>query len=238
MTSQVDPRGTDRARRLGQTAALFVAPWCFVLSNAGYAWTARHGTSDMTAKGALGIAAAYPSLGKWSTFAALVGSLLLVPAVLGAMSLLRVKATRLGLVAGALVISGYICYFGLVFQDLSTTAIAQHGGATTANVALLDASQNQPLYVGTALTFVLGNIVGTFLLGVALFRARVVPRWAAVCVMAWPVAHIVGGNVGEVVGSAIEAVGLAAVGVQVLRGRRVVAEPAPSTVATVAATGS
>ncbi len=76
---------------------------------------------------------------------------------------------------------------------------------------------NQGFFIVVALTFVVGNLIGTFLLGLALFRARVVPRWAAVLVLVWPVAHILGGPWGEVLGAAVEAVGLAVVGLTVLR---------------------
>jgi hypothetical protein len=80
-----------------------------------------------------------------------------------------------------------------------------------------DLMMNQGFFVAVALTFVIGNLVGTFLLGLALMRARVVPRWAAVLVLVWPVAHILGGPPGEIVGTAAEAVGLALVGLAVLR---------------------
>jgi hypothetical protein len=39
---------------------------------------------------------------------------------------------------------------------------------------------------------VLGNIVDTFLLGLALWRSRSVARWAAAAVMIWPPMHVVG----------------------------------------------
>ena len=76
---------------------------------------------------------------------------------------------------------------------------------------------NQGFYVAVALTFVAGNLIGTFLLGLALFRARVVPGWTAALVLVWPVAHILGGPWGEVLGAAVEAVGLAVVGLCLLR---------------------
>ena len=147
----------------------------------------------------------------------MVGCLLLVPAVLGAMGLVRVRSARLGLLGGVLMITGYICYFAMLFQGYATIALAQHGGANPDNVAVQDLMVNQGFFIAVALTFVVGNLIGTFLLGLALFRARVVPRWAAVLVLVWPVAHILGGPWGEVLGAAVEAVGLAVVGLTVLR---------------------
>jgi hypothetical protein len=207
---------TMRTRRAGQAAALLLAPWGFVIANAADAWMTRHGGSDETAKGALELARAHPSLDKWGNFAAMVGCVLMIPAVLGAMSLLRERAARLGLFGGALVITGYVCYFGLCFQSYAIIAMAQHGGATSDHLAVVDATMNQAFFVVPALVFVAGNIIGTFLLGLAVIRTRVVPRWAGLCILAWPVLHIVGGTWGEVAGAVVQAIGLAAVGLQLV----------------------
>jgi hypothetical protein len=71
------------------------------------------------------------------------------------------------------------------------------------------------------LLFVLGNIVGTFLLGLALWRSRAIARWAAVAIMAWPLLHIAGLVAGvewfEVAGAVGQGAGFAAVAVRVLR---------------------
>jgi hypothetical protein len=70
------------------------------------------------------------------------------------------------------------------------------------------------------LLFVLGNLVGTFLLGLALLRSHAVPAWAAAAVMAWPPLHITGLIVGsewfEVTGAALQGIGFAVVGMHLL----------------------
>jgi hypothetical protein len=115
-------------------------------------------------------------------------------------------------------IAGYICYFGLLFQGYATIALAEHGGASPDNIAVQDLIMNQAPFIAVALTFVIGNIIGTFLLGLALLRAHVVPRWAGLCILTWPVLHLVGGAWGEVVGAAAQAVGLGVVGACLLGG--------------------
>jgi hypothetical protein len=172
---------------------------------------------DTTARGALLVSVEHPLADKWFTFAAMIGCLLLVPAVLGAMRLVRVKAARLGLVGGVLMIAGYICYFAMLFQGYATIALAQHGAASPGNVAVQETMMDQGFFYVVAVTFVVGNLVGTFLLGLAVFRAHVVPRWAATLVLVWPAAHILGGPWGEVIGAAVEAVGFAVVGLRLLR---------------------
>ncbi|MGZ4637681.1 MAG: hypothetical protein ACXV2J_01345 [Actinomycetes bacterium] len=113
-------------------------------------------------------------------------------------------------------ITGYVCYFGMLFQGFATVALAQHGGTTADHVAVQDLTMNQGFFVAVALTFVLGNIVGTFLLGMALMRARAAPTWAALCIITWSVLHVVGGTWGEVIGAVVQAIGLAVVGLRLL----------------------
>jgi hypothetical protein len=216
MAALSDTERTARVRRLGQASALIVAPWGFVIANGGDAWMTRHGGSDMTSRGALAIAAAHSSLDRWASLAAMVGSLLLIPAVLGAMSLLRLRAARLGLAGGVMVIAGYVCYFALVFQGYTTNAMAERGRHMADYAAVLDLANNQGFTIWVSLLFVLGNLIGTILLGLALLRSRIIPVWAGLCIMGWPVFHIFGGGLGEVAGAVLEAVGLAMVALRLL----------------------
>jgi hypothetical protein len=216
MIDDVTTGPTMGIRRGGQGLALLAAPWAFVVANTAQVLTAD-GQDDTTARGAILVSAAHPLADKWFTFVAMAGCLLMVPAVLGAMSLVRVPAARLGLIGGALMIAGYICYFGLLFQGYATIALAQHGGATPDNVAVQDLTMNQGFFVGVALTFIAGNLIGTLLLGLALLRSHVVPLWAGLCILAWPVLHLLGGPWGEVAGALLQAVGLGVVGWRLLR---------------------
>src|SRR6185503_19566745 len=116
MTDKDTEPGTERTRRISQGLALMVAPWAFVIANTGDVLTTPHGLDDTTPRGALLISAAHPLADQWFTFIAMIGCQLLVPAVLGGMGLVRVRAARLGLLGGVLMIAGYICYFALLFQ--------------------------------------------------------------------------------------------------------------------------
>jgi hypothetical protein len=136
------------------------------------------------------------------------------------MRLVRTRAPRLGLVAGVLTAAGYICYFGLVLQGAFTeTAMAKVGGSADQNVAVLRAVMEDPLgvrWVGPL--FVLGNIVGTFLLGLSLLRARVAGRWAGYGLMAWSVLHLLSFSPWvEVAGATAQASALAVAASALLR---------------------
>ncbi|GLX04312.1 hypothetical protein [Microbispora sp. NBRC 16548] len=200
--------------------ALFTAPWGFVVANAAYAWATRHGGSDATGAEALALMAAHPAETRLATVAAMLGSLLMVPAVLGARRLLAGRSPRLGLLGATLMAGGYICYFAVVFGGITVDVMARRGGPLADYAAVVDGAQSDPSAVWVFLLFVLGNLVGTLLLGLALLRARVVPLWAAAGIMSWPPLHVIGLVAGtewfEVAGALAQAAGLAVTGTRLL----------------------
>jgi hypothetical protein len=218
---QSDPLArTATTRRVALALAMFTAPWFIVLAETGHSIASPHGGDDINPAVALAMAADHTTLMRWASFAALLGALLLVPAVIGVMRLVRTRAARLGLVAGVMVATGYICYFALVLQGAFTeTAMATTGGSTTQDVNVLRAVMHDPLGVGwIGPVFVLGNIVGTFLLGLALNRARTAGRWAGYGLIAWSVLHVLSFSPWvEVMGAIAQALGLAIAAAALLR---------------------
>ncbi|MEV7804002.1 hypothetical protein AB0O28_13720 [Microbispora sp. NPDC088329] len=204
--------------------ALFTAPLGFVVANATYAWATRHGGSDATGAQALALTAAHPGEMRLATVAAMLGSLLMVPAVLGARRLIGDRSSRLGFLGATLMAAGYICYFAVAFSGITATVMVERGGPLADYAAVLDGAQSDPSAVWVFLLFVLGNLVGTLLLGLALLRARVVPLWAAVAIMAWPPLHVIGLVAGtewfEVAGALTQAAGLAVAGLRLLAASR------------------
>lgn len=72
------------------------------------------------------------------------------------------------------------------------------------------------------LLFVVGNIVGTALLALAVILSRGLPRWAGALILGWPVGHVLNvfGGLGEwfaVGGGALEIAGLSVLAVIALR---------------------
>jgi hypothetical protein len=69
--------------------------------------------------------------------------------------------------------------------------------------------------------FIVGNLLGTLLFGIGLLRSRTVPLWATILIMLWPVLHIsgllLGGEVLEVIGAVLQAIGFAGIAAAVLR---------------------
>ena len=216
----VRPR-TGGLRRVGAALAMVVAPLGFVVTNTCYALAIRDGSNEDTSVDALALAAAHPTLIRVGVLAGMLGCLLLVPAVLGA---IRLAATsRLVLVGGSLMIAGYVCYFSVLDGSFTVLAMAERGGRVADYAAVIDATQQQVWTVWVFLLFVVGNLIGTALFAIGLLRSRAVPRWAAVGILTWPPLHVIGlaffGNeVPQVIGAVLQAVGFAGCAMVALRG--------------------
>jgi hypothetical protein len=210
---------TGRLRRLGGTFALVLAPWGFVITNACYAWMIRNGGGDETGADALALAATSPDLIRLLLVAGMLGCLLIIPAVVTALGLAWRSA--LAFVGGSLMIAGYVCYFGVLLSNMIIIAMAERGGPMTDYAAVIDASQSDPWTVWVFPIFIVGNLLGTVLFAIGLLRSRTVPIWAAILIMLWPPLHVVGliigGEVLEVIGAVLQAIGFAGVAAGVLR---------------------
>jgi hypothetical protein len=222
------PASTDRRasglRFGGLAVALWTGPAALAVTNFLYAMATRDGGSDETGAEALKLAADHPTAARALLAFGLVGSILMVPVALGAVRLIGQRAARLGFIGGTLMAAGYICYFGILLSNPIIVSMAEHGGPLGDFAAVIDDSQGAAYAFWPFPLFVLGNLVGTFILGLALLRSRVVPVWAAAGVMAWPPLHILGlfvlGNEWpEVVGAVIQAIAFAVVGAKLLATR-------------------
>jgi hypothetical protein len=213
------PDSPHRVRRMGGALALVLAPWGFAITNACYAWMIRNGGSDSTGSDALALAATGPDLLRVTIVAGMLGCLLIIPAVLTALSLAR--RSRLAFVGGSLMIAGYVCYFGVLLSNMIIIAMAERGGPAADYAAVIDVSQSDPWTVWVFPIFIVGNLLGTLLFGIGLMRSRTVPTWAAILILLWPPLHviglIVGGEVLEVLGAVLQAIGFAGVAAVVLR---------------------
>jgi hypothetical protein len=209
---------TSRVRRLGGALALILAPWGFVITNASYAWAIRNGGSDETGADALALAATGPGILRLCLVAGMIGCLLIIPAVLTALSLAR--QSRQAFIGGSLMIAGYVCYFGVLLSNVIIIAMAERGGPWADYAAVIDASQSDLSTAWVFPIFIAGNLLGTLLFGIGLLRSRAVPIWAAILIMLWPPLHVaglfIGGEVLEVIGAVLQAIGFAGVAAVVL----------------------
>jgi hypothetical protein len=153
----------------------------------------------------------------WLGYAA---TLLLVPGVLAAARVTRAQAPRLTWWAMALLVPAYLSLAGLVAGDALLWS-GNDAGLGTSTVATLSEHAHPATNVAVVL-FVLGHIVGTVLLGLALRKSRQVPA-----VLAWgltvsqPLHFVAGIILGlqalDAFAWGLTAVGMAAAAVALLR---------------------
>jgi hypothetical protein len=153
----------------------------------------------------------------WFGFIAI---LTLVPAALAAGRLTRRRAPRLTAVALFLLVPGYLSLAWLAASDQFVWSGAKAGLDAGAITRLSEALHPTADIAGVV--FVIGHVLGTILLGVAMWRARVVARWAAVAVIVSQPIHffaavIVPNHTLDLVGWGLQAVGFAAAGWAILK---------------------
>lgn len=152
----------------------------------------------------------------WMGFVAI---LTLVPAAYFVGRLTRRRAPRLTVAALVLLVPGYLALPWLTSSDYFVWAGGKAGLDVGAITRMYETTH--PTVEVAGAVFVLGHVLGTVLLGVALWRARAVGRWAAVCtIVSQPIhvtAVIVASHTLDLVGWGLQAVGFAAVGWAILR---------------------
>lgn len=153
----------------------------------------------------------------WLGYAAV---LMLVPGVLAAAQLTRRAAPRLTWWAMALLVPAYLMLGGLVGSDALAWS-AHDAGIGLGNASQIYDHQHPAVIVGTVI-FVIGHVVGTVLLGLALLRSRRVPGafgWALT--ISQPLHFvafvILGVQPLDVVAWCLTAVGMAAAAISLVR---------------------
>ena len=149
-----------------------------------------------------------------------IGILTLVPGVYAVGRLTRRGAPWMTAIALFLVVPGYLSLPWTASSDLFTWSAGTAGldvGSITKAVDVTHGSMNL-----AGAVFVVGHVVGTVLLGIAMWRSRIVARWAAVAVMVSQPIHfvaaiIVPNHTLDLFGWGLQAAGFAAVGWAILR---------------------
>lgn len=179
-----------------QKREIAVAVTCLVVGSAGqlaqYLVTPLRGQDTSTAANAAR-AMGHPTAMRGAAWLDLT-ILFFLPALVVVAHLARARTTRLGWVASVLAIGttlpgiAYllapdVLYVGAIHGEVPASAITAYNDSAVVAVATV--------------VFLFGHVVGLLLLGIALWRAGSVPRWAAVCLAASPFLEV-GGAVANV----------------------------------------
>lgn len=123
------------------------------------------------------------------------GFLLLVPAAIGLLTLLRERAVALGHVAAIIAVVGAASLSGNVLTDIFDLALAESLPAKEAARAS-DAAAEYPVAGLFIVPAFIGTVIGFTLLSVAVWRAGHVPGWQPVVMAAAWIAFFVEARVG------------------------------------------
>jgi hypothetical protein len=150
-----------------------------------------------------------------------IAMIALVPSALGAARLAQRRAPVLSLLAVSLLVPSFILlFFGS--GDPMLRVLAASGLDTATAARLYDATAGLGPMALSLFGFVAGHIVGTVLLGLALWRASAVPAWAAIAVIVSQPLHfvafvIVGSQPLDVGAWGLMTIGLCVAALRVLR---------------------
>jgi hypothetical protein len=125
------------------------------------------------------VIAAHPDRWYWFTLLLLVGSILLVPALLWIAELVRARSSRLADIGGALAVLGAVIAVGDVMTQFVSWQMVSGHADLTQMAAALDRFDNA---AGASLVFSVGGLsilIGCVLLSIGLIRNQLAPAWAA-----------------------------------------------------------
>ncbi|GAB3953327.1 hypothetical protein GCM10029976_093280 [Kribbella albertanoniae] len=157
------------------------------------------------------------SLMLWLGF---IATLTLVPGAYFVSRLIRTRVPWLTAISLILVVPGYLVLPWMASGDAFIWSAGQ-AGLDAASITKAAEVPHGSVSLA-AVVFVVGHVLGTILLGVALWRSRMVPRWAAIATAISQPIHIIAAVVVvshtlDLVGWGLQAAGFAAVGWAILR---------------------
>jgi hypothetical protein len=124
-----------------------------------------------------------------------LGAFLAVPMSLALMRALRGPAPRLALVGGCLSVIGWIGVAVLVMTDVVAVEIANQGPSKEL-VGMFEDLLTNPLVIALNVAASL-HLIGGVLIGVALVRSRMIPRWLAIGATLAPPVHLASNLAGQ-----------------------------------------
>jgi hypothetical protein len=176
-------------------------------------------TSSDTAE-AISAVNADPGLQSAVIWLGFVGALTLVPGVLAAARVCRDEAPKLTAWALALAVPGYLAMGMMLGYDHLLWNATHADLSTSDSTAVVEAAH--PALDGSMGVFVVGHVVGTVLLGIALVRSGRIPAWAGWMIAVSQPLHFVatvvlGSPQVDFVAWCLMAAGLAVVAREILR---------------------
>ena len=137
-----------------------------------------------------------------------LGSLVLIPGMLGVARLFRERRVTLGQIGATLVTIGLIGLTAILAFNGFDIALADLDDRAAAVAVYDDIDENAAVVVYFVTIFFIGLILGSILLAIALFRRRIVPIWSPILLIVSALIGFIGPE--EQVGSILSSVVLVA----------------------------
>jgi len=150
---------------------------------------------------------------------ALTGCLLAIPATLAAMLVIGDRSPKLAVIGGAMSILGWFSVFGTLILDPVAVQMVANGPPPKEFVDLFTRLSNNPTIVALNILAAF-HLIGGIVLGVAFWRTRVVPRWAAVILIIGGPIHFASNIAGILAVDSLTWIALVAANVPILRALR------------------
>ena len=216
-SAPASPSSAARFRRRGVGGALLLGPVLFAaaeLTGPELAGSSAHQVAQFAAHRSQQVA---------SSLLSLATAMVLLIGVLGAVHLIRRRGVALGHAAAVFCVYGLVAAHAalagvnLVFAELGSPRLDRGAMVALYDTITRDAWLGAPLLLGHY-----ALVIGVLLLGVALWRGGIGPRWAAVCVVLFPLADVLLsalplGEATDWISNGFGVVGLGALGLWVLR---------------------
>lgn len=172
-------------------------------------WLTYPAYGELHAAGVASAIAADPGMTRVADAFALTGALLAVPWALAYVDVIGTRSRRLALIGAVLSILGWIAIVGTLTIDAVAVQLADHAD-------LFEQVYGDGFVV--ALNSIAGlHIIGAVLIGVAVTRSGLVPRWVGIALVAAAPIHLAANVSGLLAVDAITWVVTAAVGVVLVR---------------------
>lgn len=187
------PPATHPALRWGLAALMPIGPAAVAVLRYVLPYDTTDSIATMVAK-----VDADPAGQRLAMWLGMVAAFTLVPGVLAALRLTRRRAPALTALSAVLLVPGYLALnIMLGGPDATVLAGVEHGIDTGTLTRLSEAlAADAPAVIGSTV-FVIGHLFGTVLLGVTLWRAKVLGwAWAAVMSVSQPL-HLVAAMTGN-----------------------------------------
>jgi len=163
--------------RMRQTT-LAVSLVMFPLSILAY-WLLYHAYGLLDSVAALRAIDGHAARTATSDVFAFSGAFLAVPATLALMRVLNARSPRLAAIGGAMHLLGWIAIIALLMGDVIAVQMVSGGTPAPDVVQLYRRIMSSPPVIALSIIATL-HVIGGPMLGIALWRTRVVPLWAGV----------------------------------------------------------